>query len=70
MEINQGDRAITELEAAALLGLSVAALRQWRHRGRGPTFMRFGRAVRYLPSDLSEFVRESAVTPKRSGESE
>jgi predicted DNA-binding transcriptional regulator AlpA len=68
--MNQGDRAITELEAAALLGLSVAALRQWRHRGRGPNFMRFGRAVRYLPSDLDAFIRKSTVTPAVSSERE
>ena len=52
------ERAITEIEAAERLGLSVATLRQWRYRGRGPNFVRFGRAVRYLPSDLDEFFSE------------
>jgi DNA-binding transcriptional regulator YiaG len=54
-------RALTEGEVAEQLGLSVATLRAWRHRGRGPRFVRFGRAVRYLPVDLAEFVRASAV---------
>jgi excisionase family DNA binding protein len=54
-------RALTEGEVAEQLGLSVATLRAWRHRGRGPRFVRFGRAVRYLPADLAEFVRASAV---------
>jgi hypothetical protein len=44
-----------------MLGLSVATLRAWRHRGRGPRFLRLGRSVRYLPSDLADFVRASAV---------
>lgn len=61
--MNTGERAVTEIEAADRLGLAVATLRQWRHRGRGPKFMRFGRAVRYLPSDLDEFVRRSTVVP-------
>ena len=53
--------ALTESQVAEQLGLSVATLRAWRHRGRGPRFVRFGRAVRYLPADLAEFVRASAV---------
>jgi predicted DNA-binding transcriptional regulator AlpA len=54
-------RALTEREVADLLGLSVATLRAWRHRGQGPRFLRLGRAVRYLPADLEDFVRASAV---------
>jgi excisionase family DNA binding protein len=53
--------ALTETQVAEQLGLSVATLRAWRHRGRGPRFLRFGRAVRYLPAELDEFIRASAV---------
>ena len=54
-------RALTEREVADMLGLSVATLRAWRHRGKGPRFLRLGRSVRYLPSDVAGFVRASAV---------
>ena len=54
-------RAFTEREVADMLGLSVATLRAWRHRGKGPRFLRLGRSVRYLPSELADFVRASAV---------
>ena len=54
-------RALAEREVADMLGLSVATLRAWRHRGKGPRFLRLGRSVRYLPSDLADFVRASAV---------
>ncbi len=57
----QATRALTEREVSDLLGLSVATLRAWRHRGQGPRFLRLGRAVRYLPADLEDFVRASAV---------
>ena len=57
-------RALTEREVAELQGLSVATLRAWRHRGKGPRFLRLGRSVRYLPSDLADFVRASAVDTK------
>ena len=53
--------ALTETEAAEHLGLSTATLRAWRHRARGPRFVRFGRAVRYLRADLDAFIRACAV---------
>lgn len=52
---------LTELQVAERLGLAVATLRAWRHRGTGPRFLRFGRAVRYLAADLDEFIRASVV---------
>jgi excisionase family DNA binding protein len=54
-------KALTERQVAEQLGLSVATLRAWRHRGKGPRFLRLGRSVRYLPADVDEFVRASAV---------
>jgi len=60
-QMSESTRALTEREVAELLGLSVATLRAWRHRGKGPRFLRLGRSVRYLPSDVADFVRASAV---------
>ena len=63
-------RALTEREVAERLGLSVATLRAWRHRGKGPRFLRLGRSVRYLPSDVDEFVRASAVDTRSDASSD
>lgn len=52
---------LTETEAAEWLRLSVKTLRAWRLRSKGPQFVRLGRAVRYLPSHLDEFLRTSTV---------
>ena len=60
------ERAITEVEAAERLGLSIKTLRAWRCRGRGPKFVRFGRSVRYFPSDLDEFIRRNTVSTTMS----
>lgn len=54
---------LTELEAAARLGLKVATLRAWRHRGSGPAFVRLGRAIRYLPSDIDDFLALNRHAP-------
>ncbi len=55
------DRALNEAEAAQLLGISAATLRNWRHQGKGPVFHRFGRTVRYMPADIEVYVAENAA---------
>jgi excisionase family DNA binding protein len=62
--------ALTERQVAQQLGLSVATLRAWRHRGKGPRFLRLGRSVRYLPADVDEFVRASAVDTQSDSSSD
>ena len=43
-------------EAAELLGISEPTLRYWRHVGSGPRSINVGGAVRYLESDLEEWL--------------
>jgi excisionase family DNA binding protein len=60
----QQTRALTDREAAKLLGLSVATLRAWRLRRRGPRYLRFGRAVRYLVADIDRFIEANRIEPR------
>ena len=62
--------ALTERQVAEQLGLSVATIRAWRHRGKGPRFLRLGRSVRYLPADVDEFVRASPVDTQSDSSSD
>ena len=62
--------ALMERQVEEQLGLSVATLRAWRHRGKGPRFLRLGRSVRYLPADVDEFVRASAVDTQSDSSSD
>ena len=59
-----GNQPLTENEAAARLGLKVATLRAWRHQGRGPAYVRLGRAVRYLAIDIEEFLNSNRHSPR------
>jgi excisionase family DNA binding protein len=43
-------------EAAAYLNLRPSTLEQWRWNGKGPLFVKMGRAVRYRQSDLDAFL--------------
>lgn len=48
---------IGEIEAARLLGVRVSTLRKWRIEGRGPRFVHVGRAVRYDPAELDDYIQ-------------
>ena len=61
--VRSTNEALTESDAAARLGLKVATLRAWRHQRRGPAFVRLGRAIRYLASDLDEFLEANRHRP-------
>ena len=36
---------------------------QWRHRGEGPRYVRFGNRVLYLGRDLNSWLDERTVEP-------
>ena len=57
------NQPLTEAEAAARLGLKVATLRAWRNQGRGPAYLRFGRAIRYLAADIDDFLQSNRHVP-------
>jgi predicted DNA-binding transcriptional regulator AlpA len=53
---------LNEKEVAALLGVTVHALRRWRFEGRGPRFSRVeGRLVRYRPEDVESWLAAQPV---------
>lgn len=47
---------MTAHQAAEYLGLSYAALAEWRMKGVGPVFSRAGRLIRYRLADLDEYL--------------
>lgn len=48
---------VNEREAAAILGVEVGTLRNWRSLGKGPHFRKIGeRMVRYRRADLAAFI--------------
>ena len=57
---------VTERVASTYLGMSVPWLRQGRQHGRGPAYVRIGRSVRYLVSDLEAWLQAHRVEPRDS----
>jgi predicted DNA-binding transcriptional regulator AlpA len=56
------ERLLKEREAASALNLSIRTLRNWRVLGRGPPFLKLGRAVRYRRSDIEVWQNEAVRT--------
>jgi hypothetical protein len=55
------DRAVNEVEASRILGVSRALLKHWRWRKTGPKYSRLGRRIVYKVSDLHAFLDANAA---------
>ncbi|SDJ63910.1 hypothetical protein [Aliiruegeria lutimaris] len=42
---------------------STEKLAQWRHRNRGPAFLRIGRRIGYHGSDLNAYLNAQRIDP-------
>ena len=65
--IGQEDRRLTVEEAAQVLCVSVKTLEAWRRLGKGPVFVKLGRAVRYTMRALDQFTLERTVRNSAEG---
>lgn len=61
------DRRLTVEEAAQVLCVSVKTLEAWRRLGKGPMFVKLGRAVRYTMRDLDQFTLARTVRNSAEG---
>ena len=54
---------LDERQAAAYLSKPMGTLRQWRHRGLGPAYVKLGMSIRYKRTDLDRFIDANTVVP-------
>ena len=63
------EKLLKETEVARLLSLRPQTLAKWRWAGKGPAYRKIGGAVRYVASDLEDYIdrakRESTCVPGR-----
>jgi hypothetical protein len=55
------DDLLTERQLRPILPVALKTLQQWRALRKGPRFVRLGRRVFYLRSDVARFVAENLV---------
>lgn len=61
MNTAKSDCTLTVREAAAHLRLSISTLNKLRCTGCGPVYFKLGRAVRYDPQDLDQWLAAHRV---------
>lgn len=59
------ETTVTEKQAAKYLGLSARTLQALRFYRRPPPYLKIGKSVRYLMSDLQEFLLKSRIDPTK-----
>ena len=64
MNILQSSKAVTEHEASQILGRAVQTLRNDRHMRKGCPYLKIGRSVRYLLSDIEDFLAKHRIDPE------
>ena len=53
---NTLEDSLNEYDVARVCGLSVASVRRWRFRKKGPRYLKIGAAVRYKRQDVSAWL--------------
>ena len=57
--------ALSDDQAAKILGVAIQTLRNWRHLKRGPAYLKIGRSVRYQLVDLKQFKANRRIDPEK-----
>jgi len=60
------NQIVNEVKAAERICHGVQTLRNWRHLGKGPAYLKIGRSVRYKVEDLENFINSKRVDPEKS----
>lgn len=56
---------MTPKEAGKYLKTSIVTLAVWRHKEKGPKFIRTGRHIKYAKEDLDAYLRDNTVKTKK-----
>ena len=57
------DYLLTQKEVEQITGMSASTLEQWRHKNKGPKWVRFGeKSIRYPKSLLDEYTKSLPVS--------
>ena len=58
------EQFVTDVDASKILAVSPQTLRNYRHLGKGPIYVKRGRMVRYRVADLLDFMNAGRIDPE------
>lgn len=56
---------LKDKEASEIYGIATQTLRNWRHEGKGPHYVKIGSSILYDRKSLDEFWNRHVVIPKQ-----
>jgi len=62
-EMNLDDVMLNTDEAARFIGARASTMDMWRHRGRGPRYLKVGAMIKYKRSDFEAYLKLVTVEP-------
>ena len=65
MNSNTIPQTLNEQETARVLKKAVQTLRNDRHMGQGCPYVKIGRSVRYLISDIESYLMKNRIEPEK-----
>jgi predicted DNA-binding transcriptional regulator AlpA len=54
---------VTEKQVSKITEIALPTLRNYRHNGKGPPYVKVGRSVRYLLADVIRFMEQGRIQP-------
>ena len=63
MQVFQPDRFYKPSDPEMRVIAAEGTLSQWRFRGHGPTYVKFGKRVVYPGAALNDYIAQQTVTP-------
>ena len=63
----EDDRLIPSDETAAHLHVAPPSLATWRSKGKGPRYVKIGRAVFYRESAIADWLKAQEREPRKAG---
>ena len=60
------NKLVTITEAAQQLGITIAAIRDWRFRRKYLDFVKVGRVVRISQSSIDRFIEAQTIPPTKA----
>ena len=51
-------------DTATALGVPEKTLAQWRYQGKGPTYIKVGKYVRYRSDDVEAYLTANTIRPR------
>ena len=64
---NKPEQLMSTVQVAELLQIPVGTLHNWRYRGHGPAGFRVGRHIRFLRSDILQWIETQRASDPSVG---